>query len=516
MKKQEQEVEISPEHLEAFNSQKITPPINKDLPAEDRNNVLITSALPYVNNIPHLGNIIGCVLSADVYSRYRKLQGDNVLYICGTDEYGTATEVKAMEEKKTPKEICDYYNEIHGKVYEWFDIAFDHFGRTSTEWHTKVTQEIFTSIQEQGKVTTEEMSQCHCEGCDLFLADRFIVGTCPYCGFEDARGDQCDKCQKLMNNPTDLLNYYCHICKKQPEVKKTTHFFMKLPEIQQELSEWIDKASKKGHWSDNSNTITKAWLNMGLREKCITRDLKWGVPVPVEGYGHKVFYVWFDAPIGYISITANLLQEDYQRWWKNPEQVKLYQFMGKDNVPFHTVMFPSSLIASRQPWTLLHHISTTEYLNYEGGKFSKRNGTGVFGSHAIELGRDIPSEVWRYYLLVNRPEKSDSDFSWHDFMEKNNNELLANLGNLVHRALSFMYSRFDKKIPEYSKECADETETDFIGEMESRYERYKEYLNKVEIKEALKFSMEISSRGNKYLQDSKFWEKANLESGRYL
>lgn len=194
--------------------------------------------------------------------------------------------------------------------------------------------------------------------------------------------------------------------------------------------------------------ITKAWTNMGLKPKCITRDLKWGVTVPIEQFKKKVFYVWFDAPIGYISITANLLQENYKNWWINND-VKLFQFMGKDNVPFHTVIFPSSLIASRQGWTLLHHISTTEYLNYESGKFSKRNGTGVFGTHAIELESEIPSEVWRYYLLVNRPEKSDSEFSWKDFVDKNNNELLANLGNLVHRALQFIYSKENKAIPSF-------------------------------------------------------------------
>ena len=226
------------------------------------------------------------------------------------------------------------------------------------------------------------MSQCYCKGCDLFLADRFVVGICPYCEYEDARGDQCDKCQKLMNNPTDLIKYVCNVCKKQPEIRKTTHFFLKLPEIQEQLSKWIDKTCEKGKWSANSTSITRSWLKEGLRDKCITRDLKWGVTVPSQEYGHKVFYVWFDAPIGYISITANLLGEGYVKWWQNPEQVELYQFMGKDNVPFHTVMFPSSLIASSQDWTLLHTISTTEYLNYEGQKFSKSRGVGVFGNHA--------------------------------------------------------------------------------------------------------------------------------------
>jgi methionyl-tRNA synthetase len=438
---------------------KLTP--NSTLPKPGDENVLVTSALPYVNNVPHLGNIIGCVLSADVYSRFKKLQGANTLYICGTDEYGTATEVKAMEEKKTPKEICDHYFKIHSDVYKWFDIGFDYFGRTSTEWHTKIVQDIFLHVHKNDRIQSESMTQCFCENCQMFLADRFIVGNCPHCDFNEARGDQCDKCQKLFNSPTELKNYSCNICRKQPIIKETTHLFIKLPEIVEELKAWIAKAS--AIWSPNSTNITNGWINMGLKTKCITRDLKWGVPVPLEEFKDKVFYVWFDAPIGYISITAEFLQEHYKDWWQN-ENVRLYQFMGKDNVPFHTVIFPSSLIASKQGWTLLHHISTTEYLNYESGKFSKTHGTGVFGNNAVELEHEIPSEVWRYYLLVNRPETSDSEFCWKDFSNKNNNELLANLGNLVHRALQFIYKEpsWERKIPKIKIGDLNDADMDFI------------------------------------------------------
>lgn len=215
------------------------------------------------------------------------------------------------------------------------------------------------------------MRQCYCEKCDLFLADRYVTGTCPACKDDKAKGDQCDKCGKLFNSPIELENPKCKVCKNQPIERDTEHFFINLPNIQPELEKWIAESSKKGEWTENSIAISKSWLNMGLKPKCITRDLKWGVSVPVEGFEKKVFYVWFDAPIGYISITANYLQEQYKEWWQNPSKVKLYQFMGKDNIPFHTVIFPSSLIASKQGWTLLHHVSTTEYLNYESGKFSK-------------------------------------------------------------------------------------------------------------------------------------------------
>lgn len=279
------------------------------------------------------------------------------------------------------------------------------------------------------------------------------------------------------------------------------------------MEKWIDESSVKGKWSENSIATTKAWTNMGLKPKCITRDLKWGVTVPLEEFKKKVFYVWFDAPIGYISITANLLGQDYEKWWKN-NNVSLYQFMGKDNIPFHTVVFPSSLIASEMGWTMLHHISTTEYLNYESGKFSKRSGTGVFGDAAAETG--IPAEVWRYYLLINRPEKSDSEFSWKEFVDRNNNELLANVGNLCQRALKYAYANYEKQIPNVVAEDLSALEKDFLKAIDERYKKYVLALEGVEIKEGLKIAMEISHLGNKYLQDSKFWEKENVESGRYF
>lgn len=264
----------------------------------------------------------------------------------------------------------------------------------------------------------DKVMECFCEKCERGLADRYVIGICPTCKFDRCKGDQCDKCQRLFNSPSELEEPKCKVCMTKAVEKETDHFFIDLQKSQPELEKWIGESSKKGEWSENSIAVSKGWLNMGLKPKCITRNLKWGVPVPVEGFEKKVFYVWFDAPIGYISITANYLEEQYKAWWMNPDKVKLYQFMGKDNIPFHTVIFPSSLIGSKQDWTLLHHISTTEYLNYEDGKFSKSEGTGVFGDDAQKT--NIPPEVWRYYLLVNRPESSDTVFSWDDFAEKNN------------------------------------------------------------------------------------------------
>lgn len=278
----------------------------KILPIEGRRNILITSALPYVNNVPHLGNIIGCVLSADVFARYARLAGHNAIYICGTDEYGTATETKAMQEGKTCQEICDYYNGIHQKIYEWFDCDFDKFGRTTTPQQTVITQDIFNDIYQRGQTFEKVVDQQFCLKCTRFLADRFVRGECPMCHFPDAKGDQCDGCGKLIN-ATELINPQCSSCGTTPEVRQSQHIFIDLPKIQPELEKWVAKQST--NWSSNSVSFTNTMLKGGLQGRCITRDLKWGTPVPLDAYKDKVFYVWFDAPIGYISITANYTDE---------------------------------------------------------------------------------------------------------------------------------------------------------------------------------------------------------------
>ncbi|MBU0533073.1 methionine--tRNA ligase [Candidatus Micrarchaeota archaeon] len=468
--------------------------------------ILITSALPYVNNVPHLGNIIGCVLSADVFARYCRSKGYECLYICGTDEYGTATEIKALEEGVTPREICDKYYKIHKDIYEWFGIKFDIFGRTSTEKHTKITQDIFLKLHENGYIIEDDVEQFYDEKAAMFLADRYIEGICSYCNYDGARSDQCDKCGRLLQHG-ELKNPISKITKTTPVLKKTKHLFINLPGIEKELGEWIEKSSRDGFWSENSINIAKSWLREGLKKRAITRDLKWGVPVPLRGWENKVFYVWFEAPIGYPSITANLT-EKWEGWWMNPNEVKLYQFMGKDNVPFHTVIFPSTLIGTKQPWTLLHHISTTEFLNYEDGKFSKSRHVGVFGDDAMKSG--IPSDVWRYYLLVNRPEKADTVFTWEDFADKTNNELLANLGNLVNRTLIFLKNNFDGKI----QGGENETDKQFLEQQQKIVNEITEDLEKVKLKDALHKIMHYSKNANKYFQDNKPWESVKNDKER--
>ncbi len=461
---------------------------------EKRERRLITSALPYVNNIPHLGNLIQ-VLSADVFARYCKIRGYETLYICGTDEYGTATETRALEEGISPKELCDRYYKVHREIYEWFNIDFSDFGRTSRPEHTEITQYIFKKLDENGYISEETNEQTYCEHCGRFLADRYVLGTCPYCGYEDARGDQCENCGKLLD-PTELINPRCSVCGNTPVVRETKHLYIDLPAILPKLQKWMDKASKEGFWANNAIQMTNAWIRDGLKKRCITRDLKWGIPVPKEGFENKVFYVWFDAPIGYISMTAHI-RKDWESWWKNPKEVKLYQFIGKDNIPFHTVIFPSSLLGTGEEWTLLYHMSSTEYLNYESGKFSKSKGIGVFGTDAKDTG--IPADVWRFYIFYNRPEKSDAVFMWKDFQEKVNGELIGNLSNLVNRTLTFVNRYFDGKLKENDR---DKT---FWVEIEKREEEIKNLFERVELREAFRKIFALSSVANKKFQDEEPW-----------
>ncbi|KAF8729573.1 hypothetical protein HU200_017517 [Digitaria exilis] len=484
-----------------------SPPPPK-LPIPGRRNILITSALPYVNNVPHLGNIIGCVLSADVFARYCRLRGYNALYICGTDEYGTATETKAMEEKCSPREICDKYHAIHDEVYKWFDIKFDKFGRTSSPQQTEICQEIFHKLMKNNWLTENTMQQLYCDTCQRFLADRLVEGVCPTqgCGNKTARGDQCDNCSHMLN-PTELIDPKCKVCKNSPRIRETDHLFLDLPLLKDKLVNYINDTSVTGMWSQNAIQATNAWLKEGLKPRCITRDLKWGVPVPIEKYKDKVFYVWFDAPIGYVSITASYTSE-WEKWWKNPDNVELFQFMGKDNVPFHTIMFPSTLLGTGDKWTMMKTISVTEYLNYEAGKFSKSKGIGVFGNDAKDT--NIPPEVWRYYLLMNRPEASDTLFTWTDLQAKLNSELLNNLGNFINRVLSFIAkpagAGYNSIIPDAPGARSHPSTSDLAEKTSKRVDQYLDAMEKVKLKQGLKSAMGISTDGNLYLQNSEFWQ----------
>lgn len=466
---------------------------------------LITSALPYVNNVPHLGNIIGCVLSADVFARYCRLKGRETYYVCGTDEYGTATETKAIQEGLTPKEVCDKYHAIHKCVYEKFNISFDVFGRTSTNRQTEITHQIFKDLWDNGYIIEKEIEQFYCSTptCNRFLADRYVKGKCAKCGHLNKSADQCDKCNILLETK-DLINPTCFLCNQKVGTKKSDHLFLDLAKIQPDLKKWIEKSWQ--NWTSNAVNNTKGWINEPLKERCITRDLEWGTPVPyfmdkkLEKYKGKVFYVWFDAPIGYISISSFKNDEVLKYWWQNPNKVKHYEFMAKDNVPFHSIIFPATLLATQKKWTLPYNICSVDYLNFEGQKFSKSNNVGIFGDQIDKFEIDI--DVWRLYLLFNRPELHDRSFKEIDFVRFNNSELINNLGNFVNRILSLCYKNREDFQKMKTFVCSDEIILRKINQIVIEYDML---MDSISLKNSLRKILELSDLGNKYLQHNKPW-----------
>ena len=515
--------------------------------------MLVTSALPYVNNVPHLGNIIGCVLSADAYARWARARGHTTLFVCGTDEYGTATETKALEEGTTPGAVCDKYHSIHAATYAWFRISTDAFGRTPTFHQTAIAQSLFRAAGDAGMLVENTVDQLYSEAAGTFLADRFVIGKCPKCSADGARGDQCDACGALLT-PTELIDARCSITGTVPVLRSTRHVFLDLPQLEADLASYHASASAHGGWTSNCVATTAAWMRDGLKQRCITRDLRWGTPVPRAGFEDKVFYVWFDAPIGYISITATASPSGWARWWR-PEpgaDVELIQFMGKDNVPFHTVIFPATLLAANRvaavdaasesagdataasttttttsagipprdgggatsrPWALMKSISVTEYLTYEGGKFSKSRGVGVFGDGAAAAGLD--ADVWRYYLLAVRPESADTDFKWADLAARNNAELLANFGNFVHRALTFATSKLGGVVPPPPPPgtAAAAAVADLTSRVAPLLAAYVEAMEGARLRDGVRAWMGASAAGNKFLQDSAPWAVLKAAGG---
>ncbi|KAF2673248.1 methionyl-tRNA synthetase [Microthyrium microscopicum] len=505
------------------------------LPIPGQRNILITSALPYVNNVPHLGNLIGSVLSADVFSRFCKARGIPTLFVCGSDQYGTATETKALEEGLTPTDLCAKYHAIHKEIYDWFRLDFDIFGQTPTPHQTQIVQSIFRSLWDNGFIEERETIQpfCPVEAHNTFLADRFVEGECSICHDLGARGDQCDKCGNLLDpfeperragdddqdqDPAEkatgwLINPHCKVDGTTPVRRSTKHLYLKLDSLKDNIADWYSKASKEGEWSANCIAITQSWIDKGLKPRAITRDLKWGVPIPTgikgldeEEYKNKVFYVWFDACIGYVSITNNYTDagdlggKNWEKWWKDPDNVSLYQFMGKDNVPFHTIIFPGSQLGTGDNWVKVHKLSATDYLNYEGGKFSKSKGVGVFGTNAKDTG--IDPDIWRFYLLSRRPESGDTEFKWEEFISTNNNELLKNIGNLVLRVTKFCHAKMDGTVPDYTK-FTDASLDESKKEVNAHLTTYIKHMEAIKLRLAIADILHISSCGNKLLQDNK-------------
>ncbi len=474
--------------------------------------ILVTSALPYINGVPHLGHMVGCLLPSDIYARFMRMMGNEVLYICGTDEHGTTSEVGALKAGMDVQAYCDMNHDRHAKTYKDFELSFDFFGRTSTEQNKEMTYHIFEQLDKNGFIDEKTIKQVYSIDDKMFLADRYITGTCPYCGYEKARGDQCENCTKVLE-PTDLIDARSSISgSKNLEVRETKHLFLALPKLEGELAAWLK--TKEPFWPDVAYTIAQKWLKEGLQERCITRDLKWGFKVNKKGYEDKVFYVWFDAPIGYIGITKQWADEKPQErswkdWWQNPKEVRHVEFMGKDNVPYHAITFPATLLGTRENWTQVDFLKGFSYLTYEGGKFSKSENRGIFAEDAI---KEFPADYWRYWLMSNAPESSDASFTWELFAGSVNKDLNGVLGNFVSRVLKMTSSKLGNKVPEggeYSK-----LEEDLIATLQQRVNDYIKYLNEMEFRKALGELRAIWVEGNNYISVAEPWTVIKTDEKR--
>ncbi len=471
---------------------------------------LITSAIPYINGIKHLGNLVGSQLPADLFARYQRARGHEVMFICATDEHGTPAELAATKAGKPVADYCTEMHEVQAEIARGFRLSFDHFGRSSSAQNRALTQHFAKVLAEHGLIREVTEKQMYSVADGRFLPDRYIEGTCPNCGYDSARGDQCDNCTKQLD-PVDLINPHSVISGSTDlEMRETKHLFLRQSAMKDKLAEWIDS---KADWPVLTTSIAKKWLfdGDGLQDRGITRDLSWGVPAqfegaPWEGMEGKVFYVWFDAPIEYIAATQEWADKsggDWARWWrtdKGAEDVTYTQFMGKDNVPFHTLSFPSTILGSEEPWKLVDYIKSFNYLNYDGGQFSTSRGRGVFMDQALEI---LPADYWRWWLLSHAPESADSEFTWENFQVSVNKDLADVLGNFVSRITKFCRSKFGEALPEGG--AWGEREQALIAELTTRVRDYERYMDEKEVRKAATELRAIWVAGNEYLQSAAPW-----------
>ena len=484
--------------------------------------ILITSAIPYINGIKHLGNLVGSQLPADLFARYMRARGHEVMFICATDEHGTPAELAAAKAGKPVAEYCAEMHKVQAELAKGFRLSFDHFGRSSSERNHRLTQHFAGQLDKAGLIREVAESQVYSVDDGRFLPDRYIEGTCPNCGYDSARGDQCDNCTKQLD-PTDLINPHSTISgSTNLEVRETKHLYLRQSEMREKLREWI---TSKTDWPVLTTSIALKWLDDGdgLQDRGITRDLHWGIPVkkgdqPWPGMEGKVFYVWFDAPIEYIAGTAEWADAngkpdaEWERWWrtdKGAHDVTYYEFMGKDNVPFHTLSFPVTILGSGEPWKLVDYLKSFNYLNYDGGQFSTSRGRGVFMDQALSI---LPSDYWRWWLLSHAPESSDSEFTWENFQTSVNKDLADVLGNLVSRVTKFCASKFGSEVPaggEYG-----EAEARLIEELRTRIADYDACMNGMEVRKAAAELRGIWVAGNEYLQAAAPWTAVKTDPDR--
>ncbi|WP_418439639.1 methionine--tRNA ligase [Barnesiella intestinihominis] len=467
---------------------------------------LVTTALPYANGPVHIGHLAGVYVPADIYTRYLRLKGEDVIMIGGSDEHGVPITIKAKAEGVTPQDIVDRYHNIIKKSFEEFGISFDIYSRTTSKIHSEMASDFFRKLYDKGEFIEKTSMQYYDEEANQFLADRYITGTCPHCGNEHAYGDQCEACGTSLN-ATDLINPKSAITGNQPVLRETKHWYLPLDKWEPFLRQWILEEHKE--WKPNVYGQCKSWLDMGLQPRAVSRDLDWGVPVPVEGAEGKVLYVWFDAPIGYISNTKELLPDKWELYWKDKD-TKMVHFIGKDNIVFHCIVFPAMLKAEGS-YILPDNVPANEFLNLEGDKISTSRNWAVWLHEYLE---EFPGkqDVLRYVLTANAPETKDNDFTWKDFQARNNNELVAILGNFVNRALVLTHKYFDGKVPaageltDYDRETLKEF-ADVKAEVEN-------YLDHYRFRDALKEAMNLARIGNKYLADTEPWKLAKTDMDR--
>ncbi len=477
---------------------------------------LITSALPYINGIKHLGNLVGSMLPADVYARFQRARGNETLFICATDEHGSTTELAALEAGQDVATFCAEQHASQKTIGEAFGLSWDYFGRSSSPQNRELTIHFARQLWKNGHLELRTTKQVYSVADKRFLPDRYVIGTCPHCGYERARGDQCENCTRVLD-PVDLISPRSAISgSSEIEIRDSTHLFLKQSAFVDQLRTWI--AGHQNDWPTVVTSIANKWLDEGLRDRGITRDVSWGVPVPDDiGDGKlkgKVFYVWFDAPIEYISATkewadATAKDNTWKSWWFNAKDVRYTEFMGKDNVPFHTVGFPVTVMGSGEPWKLVDRLKGFNYINYDGGKFSTSQKRGVFLDAALEI---LPADYWRYYLMANSPESSDSNFTWEHFASVVNKDLADVLGNFVNRVTKFCQTRFDGKLPgqgEYGEE-----EKALARELDQRVAQYTQLLEDMEFRKALGELRAIWVAGNEYLTRAAPWTHIKTDPAR--
>ena len=483
---------------------------------------LITSAIPYINGIKHLGNLVGSQLPADLYARYQRGRGHEVLFLCATDEHGTPAELAAAKAGKPVADYCAEMHDVQARIARGFRLSFDHFGRSSSPQNHRLTQHFAGRLAEAGLIREVTEKQMYSRADGRFLPDRYIEGTCPNCGFDSARGDQCDNCTKQLD-PVDLINPRSTISGSTDlEQRETKHLYLRQSAMRQQLQDWIDS---KTDWPILTTSIAKKWLNDGdgLQDRGITRDLDWGIPVKKgdqdwPGMEGKVFYVWFDAPIEYIACGAEwaraqgLDDSAWERWWrtdKGAEDVTYTQFMGKDNVPFHTLSFPATILGSGEPWKLVDYIKSFNYLNYDGGQFSTSRGRGVFMDQALAI---LPADYWRWWLLSHAPESSDAEFTWENFQASVNKDLADVLGNFVSRITKFCRSKFGETVPAGGE--IGPQETALIDALTTRLRAYETFMDEMEVRKSAQELRAIWVLGNEYLQSAAPWVTIKEDADR--